>query len=194
MAGISTGYQETIADKVVGKEAYRQYRELVGGQKKKQTADRRKLIQATVVTSETIIELGEKRERIDAVKASREARKLEKATPAIGQVAPSGRGNTKGRKKNTPSTNPSSSLSPIFEQPAGSREKGEEGSLKEDNDWEDGDSDGSEYKGCIQVVAEGLGRLQVSGGIAGENLQHSSQNLDVHILLCRSGRVSKSRE
>ena len=66
--------------------------------------------------------------------------------------------------------------------------------MEEANDWEDNDSDGSVYKGCIWAVAEGLGRLQVSGGIAGEDPHSSSQNLNLHTLLRRSGRVSKSRE
>ena len=54
----------------------------------------------------------------------------------------------------------------------------------------DGDRNGSEDKGCIQAVAEGLGMLPVSENIAGDNLQHSSPNLDVHTLLRQSGRVS----
>lgn len=34
LAGISEGYQDTIADKIISEEAYRQYQEVVGGQKK----------------------------------------------------------------------------------------------------------------------------------------------------------------
>lgn len=81
-----------------------------------------------------------------------------------------------------------------MEQPGGSKEKGEAGSVEEGNDWEDNDSDGSEYRGCIRTVAEGLGKLQVSGGIARENSYPSSQNLNIHTLLHRLGSVSMSRE
>ena len=98
LPGISEGYQETIADKAVSEEVYRQYRELVGGQKKKQTADRRKLTQATVVTSATIIELREKRERIDALKTSREARRLTKTTTASSEVPGPAFGKRKEKK------------------------------------------------------------------------------------------------
>ena len=60
---------------------------MVGGQKKK-TADHRKLTQATVVTSAMIIDLREKRERIDSEKASRQARKDGKtATQTAAQAA-----------------------------------------------------------------------------------------------------------
>ena len=57
LTSLSEGYKETIADKVLGEEAHRQYGELVGGQKNKKIADRRKLTQATVVTSAMIIDL-----------------------------------------------------------------------------------------------------------------------------------------
>jgi len=51
LSGLSEGFQQTIADKTVEEEAYRQYRQLVGQEKKAKTSDRRKLTQATVVTS-----------------------------------------------------------------------------------------------------------------------------------------------
>ena len=49
--------------------------QLVGQEKKAKTTDRRKLTQATVVTSETVIQLREQRERVDAVKAARKVKK-----------------------------------------------------------------------------------------------------------------------
>ena len=41
--GLSEGFQQTIADKTVEEEAYRQYRQLVGQENKAKTTDRRKL-------------------------------------------------------------------------------------------------------------------------------------------------------
>jgi len=75
LSGLSEGFQQTIADKVVEEEAHRQYRQLVGREKKGKTSDRRKLTEATVVTSETVIQLRDERERIDAAKAARKANK-----------------------------------------------------------------------------------------------------------------------
>jgi len=59
LSGLSEGFQQTIADKTVEEEAYHQYRQLIGQEKKAKTSDRRKLTQATVVTSETVIQLRE---------------------------------------------------------------------------------------------------------------------------------------
>ena len=71
LSNLSEGFQQTIADKVVEEEAHRQYRQLMGKEKKKNTSDRRKLIEATVVTSETVRMLRKERERVDAAKAAR---------------------------------------------------------------------------------------------------------------------------
>jgi len=57
LSGLSEGFQQTIADKTVEEEAYGQYGQLVGQERKAKTSDRRKLTQATVVTSETVIQL-----------------------------------------------------------------------------------------------------------------------------------------
>jgi len=59
----------------VQEEAHRQYRQLVGKDQQGKTSDRRKLIEATVVTSEIVIHLREKRERSDTGKATRKAKK-----------------------------------------------------------------------------------------------------------------------
>jgi len=86
LSGLSEGFQQTIADKTVEEEAYRQYRQLVGQERKAKTSDRRKLTQATVVTSETVIQLREQRDRVDAVKAARKAKK-ESTQPGRPQTA-----------------------------------------------------------------------------------------------------------
>ena len=75
LSGLPEGFQLTIADKTVEEEAYRQYLQLEGQEKKAKTTDRRKLTQATVVTSETVIQLREQGERVDAVKAARKVKK-----------------------------------------------------------------------------------------------------------------------
>lgn len=77
---------------MVEEEAYRLYRELVGKEKAAKTSDRRKLTEATVVTSETILQLREDRERVDAAKAARKANKASRSanprqTPTM-QVQP----------------------------------------------------------------------------------------------------------
>ena len=74
--GLSEGFQQTITDKTVEEEAHRHYRQLVGKERKGKTSDRRKLTQATIVTSETILELREQRERVDATKAARKGPKV----------------------------------------------------------------------------------------------------------------------
>ena len=76
LSGLSEGFQQTIADKVVEEEAHHQYPQLVGKDKKGKTSDHRKLTEATVVTSETVIPLWDERERVDAARAARKAKKL----------------------------------------------------------------------------------------------------------------------
>lgn len=75
LTDLSDGLQQTIADKVLEEESHRQYRQLVGKEKKAKTSDRRKLTAATVVTSETVLQLRDQRERIDGEKAARKAKK-----------------------------------------------------------------------------------------------------------------------
>lgn len=75
LVGLSEGFQQTIADKTVAEEAHCQYRQLMGKEQRGKTSDRRKLTEATVITSEMVIELREQRERVDAVKAARKAKK-----------------------------------------------------------------------------------------------------------------------
>jgi len=76
---LNQGFQETDAEKVLKEEAYGQYRELVGVSKTIKMDDRRKLTEATVVTAEVVFKLREEREKADALKASRKAKKLGKA-------------------------------------------------------------------------------------------------------------------
>jgi len=55
LSNLSEGFQQTIADKVVEEEAHKLYRVLMSKEKAAKTSDRRKLTEATVVTSETIL-------------------------------------------------------------------------------------------------------------------------------------------
>jgi len=75
LSGLSEGFQQTIADKVVEEEAHGQYRQLVGTEKQGKTSDGRKLTEATLATWETVIQLWDVSERIDAAKAGRKANK-----------------------------------------------------------------------------------------------------------------------
>jgi len=67
--------------------------------KKKITADRRKLTQATIVLSAMIVHLREKRKRIDAKKASRQAQKDRKATTQTATISFTKMNSTKLKKK-----------------------------------------------------------------------------------------------
>ena len=82
LSGLSEGFQQTIADKILEEEAHKQYRVLVGKEKKGKTSDRRKLTEATVVTSETILMLRDERDRVDAAKAARQSKKSTPSWPA----------------------------------------------------------------------------------------------------------------
>jgi len=75
LSNLSTGFQHTIADKPVEEEAHPQYRQLIAKENKKNTSDRRKLTEATVVTSETILMLRNEPERVVAAKSTRLANK-----------------------------------------------------------------------------------------------------------------------
>ncbi|KAG0135438.1 hypothetical protein HOY82DRAFT_536732 [Tuber indicum] len=57
-------------------EAHRLYRELMGKEKAARTSDRQKLTEATVVTSETILQLREQCEKVDAAKVAKKANKI----------------------------------------------------------------------------------------------------------------------
>jgi len=71
---LSEGFQQAIADKALAEEAHQQYRNLVAGDKKSKTSDRRKLTDITVVTTELVLELREKREALDTAKAFKKAK------------------------------------------------------------------------------------------------------------------------
>ena len=95
LSDLSEGFQQTIADKVVEEEAHCLYRELVGKEQAAKTTDSRKLTEATVMTSETILQLREDLERVDAAKAARKVNKASRSansrqTPTVPvQPAPS---------------------------------------------------------------------------------------------------------
>jgi len=71
LSGLSEGFQQTIADMILEEEAHKQYRVLVGKEKKRKT----------VVTSETILMLRDERDRIDAAKAARQSKKSTQSWP-----------------------------------------------------------------------------------------------------------------
>jgi len=195
-SGISEGYQEKIADKVVSEKAYRQYQELVGGQKNKKTADRRKRTQVTVVTPATIIKPREKRDRIDAQKTSREACKLTKETTALSEVPGPALGVRKKKKLFITPGEPSVSMSTITEKEVESMSGQGLNMPLDDINWEDNDRDGSEYRHSIQVLSGGLEGLWVSGWLGGvRRLELNSRggNLFIDSTMRQSERVSKSR-
>jgi len=75
LSALSEGFQQTIADKLVEEKAHSQYRQLVGTEKQGKTSGGRKLTEVTLATSETVIQLQDVSERIDAAKAARKANK-----------------------------------------------------------------------------------------------------------------------
>ena len=89
LSDLSEGFQQTIADKVVEEEAHRLYRVLIRKKKAAKTSDRRKLTEATVVTSETILQQREQCERVDAAKAAKKANKTSRSSQTR-HAAPSG--------------------------------------------------------------------------------------------------------
>ena len=89
LSDLSEGFQQIIADKVVEEEAYRLYRVFMSKEKGAMTSDHRKLTEATVVTSETILQLREQRERVDAAKAAQKTNKTSHSSQTR-HVAPRG--------------------------------------------------------------------------------------------------------
>jgi len=64
-------------------------------------------------------------------------------------------------------------------------------------DWENNESDGSEYKDSIRVISGGFKGLRVSGGsgkLGEQGLNDRTESLFIDTTLRWSGRVSKSRE
>ena len=57
LSGLAQGFQLTIADNVVDEEAHLLFQELVAQEKAAKTSDRCTLTEATIVTSETILQL-----------------------------------------------------------------------------------------------------------------------------------------
>ena len=138
LAGLSEGFQQAIADKALEEESHKQYRELVGKSQRVKTSDRRKLTAATVVTTETVLHLRENRERLDAEKAAKQARKLTKALDSLSLTSQPSKPIPKSKKK-VPLT--SEDIIPTIR------------SGEESTDWEDGgDSDGSVYKGPSRAL------------------------------------------
>ena len=138
-----------------------------------------------------------KRERIDALKTSREVRKLTKATTALSEVKGPAVGGRKKKKKDSPQRERLGGMSTIAEKAVESQDGVGLDKPLDDIIWEDNDSDGSEYKDSIQVISGGLAGLRVSGGhggVRGPGLNDGLGNLFIDSTLRRSGRVSRSLE
>lgn len=120
--------------------------------KRIKTNDRRKLTEATAVTAETILELREQRERLDRQEEEQKARKLVKT---LGMVL-GGKSTTHHPPKKKKEVKMASEV--IIHTIT---------SDGEGMDWEDQDneneSDGSEYKGSLGGLSLGIGKLSMSG-------------------------------
>ena len=150
LSGLSEGFQQAISDRVLEEESHQQYRELVGKGQRIKTSDRRKLTEATVVTTETVLSLRENRERLDAEKGARKARKLTKLLDSLSLTSKPPKSPPKNKKKRVP---------PTKEVPQTTN------SGEESTDWEEGnDSDGSIYQGPSQVAPTStVGRVGKEG-------------------------------
>lgn len=193
LSGLSEGFQQTISDKVLAEESHKQYRELVGEAKKAKTSDRRRLAEATVITTENVIQLQEERERVDATKAARQARKLTKALNAlsiattVGIPQIQGTGSGKGKGKGKAIGGGKGKKVPIADDTveAGTGQGGQ------DNEWEDGtDSDGSEFMGPALKARKTVGMEMDLVGVSGSPLGRISKE---HTGSGESGRVLRSR-
>lgn len=133
-----------------------------------------------------IIDVREKRERIDAEKASRQARKDGKAaTTSVTKKDP-----TKLKKTNVALA--ASSALPSIEEGVVIRSDNEDG--REMDEWEDNESDGGEYKESLGRVCEGMEKIQVSGGMGDRIPEPGSPGFHVDNSLRRSGRRSEARK
>ena len=141
-----------------------------------------------------IIDLREKRERIDGEKASRQARKDEKAATQTAAQAAS----IPLKKKNSTQLQKKDRVSVTLSVLPSIEESGVAGSELEDwremDEWEDNASDGSEYKGSLGRVCEDLERIQVSGGMGEEVPEAGCPGFHVDNSLRRSGRLTESRK
>lgn len=181
---------------MLAEEAHRQYRELVGGSKRIKTNDRRKLREATVVTGEMLMALWEQGEKSDAVKASRKAKKVEKAfdrivtdTTSEGCIIP--KPSSKKKKKvqiasltTAPSTIPANhSYESDWEEELGGEVVVDDGS----------GSEGSEYMEPICAISSQLGQLQVGGSVSQDVGGNLGRNSVVSSEVRRSGRIPRNR-
>ena len=103
LGALSEGFQQAIADKALAEETHQQYRNLVAGDKKIKTSDRRKLTEATVVTTELVLELREKRKALDTAKDSEKAKQLSRILDSLsgstGATVHEGKKSRKGKGK-----------------------------------------------------------------------------------------------
>ena len=155
--------------------------------KKKKTSDRRKLTEATVVTTETVIDLHDKRERVDTAKALQKQKKLTKAvnTPPSSISAPR---NTKASQKGAQQAH-----KPTVQFMA---------SGSEDSEWDEAsDSDGSEYSGATsgqqgsQKLDNQVGTTAGSSGVSGDGPEEGTSH-DSHVYSTAegSGRALRPRK
>ena len=180
LSGLSEGFQQAIADKALEEESHKQYLELVGKSQQVKTSDRRKLTAGTVVTTETVLHLRENRERLDAEKAARQARKLTKALDSLSLTSQPSKPIPKSKKKVLLS---SEDIIPTITSGA------------ESTDWEDGgDSDGSVYKGPSPTLhgADGTNTQGMEEDNTGKSVGIDGRNVRQNIR--RSSRRLRSSD
>jgi len=165
---LNEGFQEAYAGKVLEEEAHRQYRNLVGASKRIKINDQRKLTEAsTIVTAEVVFKLREEREKADALKASRKAKKLVKAHDLIttsttpGATMPKRSSKQKKKVPITPPTEYPPTI-PVLEKGDSDWQEELVNHGKEDNG---SGSDGSEYLSAIGAISSQLGHWQVGGNV-----------------------------
>jgi len=190
---LSDGFQQTISDKVLAEESYKQYRDLVGGAKMAKTSDRRRLAEPTVITTETVIQLREERERVDAAKAARQARKLTKVLDAlslattVGIPKTQGTGSGKGKGKGKAIGGGKGTKVAIADDIVG----GSACPGGQDIEWEDGtESDGSQYMGRAFKARKSV---DMDSDLAVESGTPLGRINKEHTGLGKSGRVLRSQ-
>jgi len=151
------------------------------------------LAEATIITTETVIQLREERESVDAAKAARQARKLTNAldalflatTVGIAQTQSTGSGKGKEKEKAIGGGNMKKVVI------VGNIVGGGAGLRGQDIEWEDGtDSDGIEYMGPVFTVRKSAGMdmdlVVESGSPLGRiDMKHTGSG--------KSGRLLRSR-
>jgi len=150
-----------------------------------------------VVTAEMVITLREQREKSDALKASRKAKKLEKAFDTITNTTRQSHIMLKPptkKKKKVQIASPTTTPSAVPAEHNG------------DSDWEEEEgggqfgvdngsgSEGSEYMEAICTISSQLGQLEVGGNVSGEAGGNLAQNSAVNSQVRRSGRILRAQK